>query len=75
MMIEHRDQSSAQMSPAIENERHGPPGRGWVLGAFLLFAAVMFTGWSAGWWTQSYAAMAAAPSAHHTTMGAAAKGQ
>ena len=29
---------------------HGPRGRGIVLAAFYLFAAVMFTGWVEGWW-------------------------
>ena len=28
----------------------GPRGRGWVVAAFYIFAAITLTGWATGWW-------------------------
>jgi len=42
-------------------EKQGLRGAGWVLAAFYIFAAVVFTGWAEGWW--QHTSHAAAPPA------------
>ncbi len=44
----------------------GVPGAGWLVAAFFVFAVVIFTGWSQGWWEHNYTT-AAGPAQHRTT--------
>src|SRR5262245_34469708 len=62
--------TDSESQPSTGGVPPGLPGAGWVLAAFLVFAAVVFTGWAEGWWAHNSSAAAPAPS-HHTTTGSA----
>ena len=47
----------------------GPRGRGWVIAAFYVFAAIVLTGWAEGWWQNSPHATAPQPGLQQTTHG------